>query len=31
MFAPRLDPPVNNMFFYFAKTEIRSDFMCVFL
>ena len=23
MFAPRLDPPVNNICFYFAKTEIR--------
>ena len=31
MFAPRLDPPDNNMCFYFAITEIRSDFTCVFL
>ena len=25
------DHPVNNMCFYFAKTEIRLDFKCVFL
>ena len=31
MFVPRLDPPVNNMCFCFAKTEIRSAFKCVFL
>ena len=31
MFAPMLDPLVNNMCFYFAKTEITSDFKCVFL
>ena len=29
--APMLDRLVNNMCFYFAKTEIRSDFKCVFL
>ena len=29
MFARRLDPPVNNMCFYFATTEMRSD-LCVF-
>ena len=28
MFAPSLDHPVNNMCFYFAKTEVRSDFKC---
>ena len=31
MFAPSLDHPVNNTCFYFAKTEIRLDFKCVFL
>ena len=31
MFAPSLDHPVINMCFYFAKTEIRSDFKCVFI
>ena len=31
MFAPRLDPLVNNMCFYFSKTEIKSDFKWVFL
>ena len=31
MFVPSLDHPVNNMRFYFAKTEIRLDFKCVFL
>ena len=31
MFVPSLDNPVNNMCFYFAITEIRSDFMYVFL
>ena len=31
MFVPSLDHPVNNMCFNFAKTEIRLDFMCVFL
>ena len=31
MFAPSSDHPVNNMCFYFAKTEIRSDFKCVFI
>ena len=31
MFAPSLDHhPVNNMCFYCAKTEIRSDFKCCF-
>ena len=30
MFAPSLDHPDNNMCFYFAKTEIRLDFMCVY-
>ena len=30
MFASSLDHPVNNVCFYFAKTEIRSDFKCVF-
>ena len=31
MFAPSLDHPVNNMCFYFAKTEIRSDIKFVFI
>ena len=31
MFAPSLDHPVNNRYFYFAKTEIKLDFKCVFL
>ena len=31
MFASSLDHAVNNMCFYFAKTEIRLDFKCVFL
>ena len=31
MFAPSLDHPVNNMCFYFTKTEIGLDFKCVFL
>ena len=31
MFAPSLDHPVNYMCFYFAKTEIKLDFKCVFL
>ena len=30
MFAPSLDHPVNNMCFYFAKTEVIVDFKCVF-
>ena len=29
MCAP-FDTPVNNRCFYFAKTEIKSDFKCVF-
>ena len=28
MFAPSLDHPVNNMCFYFAKTETKLDFKC---
>ena len=28
MFAPRLDPLINNLCFNFAKTEIKSE--CVF-
>ena len=31
MFAPTLDHPVNKKCFYYAKTEIRSDFKCVFI
>ena len=31
MFAQSLDHPVNNMCFYFAKTEIRLDFKYVLL
>ena len=31
MFAPTLDHPVNKKCFYCAKTEIRSDFKCVFI
>ena len=31
MFAPSLDHSVNNMCFYFAKTEIELDFKRVFL
>ena len=30
MFASRLNPLVNNLCVFFGKTEIKSDFKCVF-